>query len=169
MSTEGVRGELDRGIQPTHSRLTVALYIYLQGLVVAVFGALFYIVFLWLPITHKTLGALIMFWVVFYLLGAINRGISKRFWFLDHDFSVLTILGQGAVLLLLAVIVLSSATTVFTIQMVGGPQVDPVFQIQLGIAATLIAPPFYGLLARDVASWRISPSDRLSSGRRSPR
>ncbi|MFQ5834188.1 MAG: hypothetical protein ACE5H4_15905 [Candidatus Thorarchaeota archaeon] len=167
MSAETIGGELDTTTQFRHSRLTTVLYIYLQGLVVAVFGALFYIVFLWLPISHKTLGALIMFWVVFYLLGAVNNRISKRFWFLDYEFSVLTILGQGAILLLLSVIVLSGATTVFTIHMVGGPQIDPVFQIQLGIAATLIAPPFYGLLARDVTSWRIGPSDRRSRGRRS--
>jgi hypothetical protein len=143
------------------SRRTTVLNFYLQGLVIAVFGALFYALFMLVPSGYRTTGLLIVFWVSSYVLGAVNSRISRRFWFQDHRFSVLTLLGQGTVLLFVSMIVVASATTVLTIQMIPGVQVDPMFQIQLGLAATLISPPFYGLLARDVASWRISPSDRV--------
>ncbi|MHA2377647.1 MAG: hypothetical protein ACXADO_03200 [Candidatus Thorarchaeota archaeon] len=160
MAVDSVQGEIRDSRASTGSRLTTALNIYLQGLVVAVFGALFYAVFLWLPLDYRTTGLMVGFWVGSYVLGAVNSRLSRRFWSQDHRFSDLTLLGQGAVLLFVCMIVLASATTVYTIQVVGGPQIDPVFQIQLGLAATLIAPPLYGHLAKDVASWRISPSDR---------
>jgi hypothetical protein len=151
------------------SRLTTALNIYLQGLVVALFGAVFYVVSVWLPMSYRTTGFMIGFWVGAYVLGVVNSRITGRFWSQDHRFSDLTLLGQGAVLMFVCMIVLASATTVFTIQSVGGPQIDPIFQIQLGLAATLIAPPFYGHLAKDVASWRISPSDRARPSSRALR
>lgn len=92
-----------------------------------------------------------------------------RFWSQDYRFSDLTVLGQGAVLMFICMVVLSSATSVFVIQVAGGPQIDPVVLIQLGLAATLLSPPFYGLLARDVASWRISLSDRARASSHPPR
>jgi len=143
-----------------HSSLTTAVSFYLQGLVIAVFGALFYAAFILVPSDYRTTGLLIGFWVSSYVLGAVNSRISRRFWSQYYRYSNLTILGQGAVLLFVSMIVVASATTVYTIQMIPGVQVDPMFQIQLGLAATLISPPLYGLLAMNVASWRISPSDR---------
>jgi hypothetical protein len=160
MTADSAQGEIGDSTALTGSRLTTALNIYLQGLVVAVFGALFYVVFLWLPDEYRTTGLMVCFWVGAYVLGELNSIITRRFWSRDHRFSVLTLLGQGAFLLFVCMIVLASATAVFTIQVVGGPQIDPIVQIQLGLAATLISPPFYGYPAKEVASWRISPSDR---------
>ena len=145
---------------PSRSRLTAALNLYLQGLVIAVFGALFYVAFLWFPLDYRNVGLLVSFWICAYVLGAVNSRVVGRFWYQDYRYSILTLLGQGAILLFVSMIVVASATTVYTIQMIPGVQVDPMFQIQLGLAATLISPPFYGPLARIVASWRISPSDR---------
>jgi hypothetical protein len=142
------------------SRFTTALNFYLQGLVIAVLGALVYVAYLWLPLDYRNGGSLVGFWICAYVLGVVNSRIAGRFWPKDYRYSNLTLLGQGAILLFITMIVLASATTVITIQMIPGPQVDPMFQIQLGLAATLMAPPFYGYLARDVASWRISPTDR---------
>lgn len=155
MAVEPDQGETSDSMASTDSRLMKVLKIYLQGLVVAVFGLLFYVVVLWLPRDYNPTGFLLGFLVGSYVLGTINSRVSMRFWSQDHKFSYLTILGQGAILLFISIIVLSSATTVVVIQVVGGPQIDPVFQVQLGLAATLISPPFYGLLAKDVASWRI--------------
>jgi hypothetical protein len=156
MSMESVQGKTHDSMVSIRSHLVTALNIYIQGLVVAVFGALFYFVNLWIPLEYKWAGFVLGFGIFSYALGTVNSRGTKRFWSEEHRFSSLTLLGQGAVLLFISIFVLVCATTVFTIQMVGGPQVDPFFQIQLGVAATLISPPFYGLLARNAASWKLS-------------
>ncbi len=159
MTVEPEQGVTYDSMAWTYSLLMKALKIYLQGLVVAVFGLLHYVLVMWLPLDYKTTGFLLGFLAGSCILGTLNSRVSMRFWAQEHRFSGLTVLGQGAVLLFICMIVLSGATTVFVVQIAGGPQVDPFFQIQLALVATLISPPFYGLLAREVASWRISPSD----------
>lgn len=128
---------------------------YSQGLIVAIFGFLLYLIVLWYPLNYKATGFIPFFLVFSYLLGITNLRVSRRFWYQNHRFSNLTLLGQGAVLLLISIIVLSVFTTVVTIQIEGGPQIDPLFQIWMALAVTLIAPPFYGLFAKSVSSWRI--------------
>jgi len=157
MAVEPNQGEIYESMASTDSLLMKALKIYLQGLVIAVFGLLNYVVVWWLPRDYNPTGFLLGFLVGSYVLGTVNSRVSMRFWSQGHRFSGLTVLGQGAVLMFICMIVLSGATTVVVIQVVGGPQVDPFFQIQLAFWTTLISPPFYGLLARDVASWKISP------------
>jgi hypothetical protein len=157
MAVEADQGAIYGSMASTDSLLMKALKIYLQGLVIAVFGLLFYVGTPWLPLDYKVTGFILAFLAISYVLGIINSRVSKRFWAQGYRFSGLTVIGQGAVLMFICMIVLSGATTVVVIQVVGGPQVDPFFQIQLAFWTTLISPPFYGLLARDVASWKISP------------
>ncbi len=159
MSVESTKEEIHYSAASTDSRALSALYIYLQGLVVALFGALLSMAIWWIPNGYKVQGLMLGFLTGSYLLGFVNSKVTKRFWLKVYRFSKFTILVQGAVLLFICMIVLSSATTVFIIQIANGPQIDPFYQIQLAIGATLISPPLYGLLARSVASWKISLLD----------
>lgn len=159
MAEEPVLEESNDSMWLIHSHFRAALNIYLQGLVMAVFGAVFYVLISWFPLEYKAAGFIIGFLIDSYVLVSINSGVTMRFWAQDFRFSRFTVLGQGVVLLFVCILVLTCATTVVTIQIEGGTQIDPFFQLQMGLGATLISPPFYGLLARNVASWKISPFD----------
>ncbi len=159
MTVGSTKGEIPYSTASTDSRIVSTLYIYLQGLVVALFGALLSVVIWWIPNGYKVQGFMLGFLVGSYLLGIVNSRVTERFWSKVYRFSKFAVLVQGAILLFICMVVLSSATTVFIIQIAGGPQIDPFYQIQLGIGATLISPPLYGLLARSVASWKISLLD----------
>jgi hypothetical protein len=136
------------------STLKKFLKAYAQGLVVAIFGFLLCLMVLWYPLNYKATGFIPVFLVFSYLLGITNARVSGSFWSQNYRSTNLKLLGQGAVLLLISIIVLSAFTTVVTIQIEGGPQIDPLFQIRMALAVTLITPPFYGLIAKSVASWR---------------
>jgi hypothetical protein len=168
MVVEPVRGEIYDSVASTDSRLMKALKIYLQGLVVAVFGLLVYVVFLWLPLDYLTTVFLLGLLVGSPVLGTVNSRISMRFWSQDHRFSSLTVLGQGAVLMFICMGVLSDAITSVVFAVVGG-WVQYGFNFQWALALTLILPPFYGFIAKEVASWRISPSDRARASSRNSR
>lgn len=137
------------------SALKKFLKVYAQGLVVAIIGFLLYLMVLWYPLNYKVTGFIPCFLVFSYLLGITNSKVSRRFWSQNYRVSNLTRLGQGALLLLICIIVLSAFTTVYTIQIEGGPQIDPLFQIQMALVVTLVVPPFYGLFAKSVSSWKI--------------
>ncbi len=159
MTIESAKGEIRYSTASTDSHVVSALYIYLQGLVVALFGALLSVVIWWIPYGYKVQGFMLGFLVGSYLLGIVNSRVTKRFWSKVYRFSKFTVLVQGAILLFICMVVLSSVATVFIIQIADGPQIDPFYQIQLGVGATLISPPFYGLLARSVDSWKINLLD----------
>lgn len=55
------------------------------GLVVAVFGALFNVVVLWLPLDYKATGFMLGFWVGSCILGTVNSRIE------DHSFNCIRI------------------------------------------------------------------------------
>jgi len=137
------------------SALKKFLKLYAQGLVVAILGFLLYLMVLWYPLNYKATGFIPVFLVFSYLLGITNARVSGRFWSQNYRSTNLKLLGQGAVLLLISIFILSVFTTVFTIQIEGGPQIDPLFQIRMALVITLVAPPFYGLFAKSVSSWRI--------------
>jgi len=168
MAAELVRREINDSVAPTDSHLMKALKFYLQGLVVAVFGLLFYVVLFWLPLDYQRTGLLLGFLVSSYVLGTVNSRISMRFWSQDHRFSSLTVLGQGAVLMFICMGVLSDAITSIVFAVVGG-WVQYGFNFQWALTLTLILPPFYGFIAKDVASWRINPSDRTRASSRNSR
>ena len=168
MVVEPVRVEINDSVASINSRLMKALKIYLQGLVVAVFGLLVYVVFLWLPLDYLTTVFLLGLLVGSPVLGTVNSRISMRFWSQDHRFSSLTVLAQGAVLMFICMGVLSDAISFVVLLIVGG-QVQYGFNFQWALTLTLILPPFYGFIAKEVASWRISPSDRARASSRNSR
>ena len=143
MAVKPNQEEIYDSVTSTDSLLVKALHIYLQGLVVAVFGFLLFVMTFWLPLDYVTTGFMFGFLIGSYVLGCINSRVTRRFWSQDYRFSNLTLLGQGVVLMFITIIVLSSAASVFVIQIANGPQIDPLFQMQLGFVATLIAPPFF--------------------------
>ncbi|MBN2230825.1 MAG: hypothetical protein JW779_14645 [Candidatus Thorarchaeota archaeon] len=161
---EPIGGEVPDSKALIQSCLMEALKVYLQGLVVAISGGLYYTTYLLLLPDYKMIWMTLGFVFVSYILGIINCRLTNYLWSYDSRYSELFLLGQGLLLMFMSVIVLGVTTTVYTIQIDGGTQVGSLLQFQLGIATTLISPPFYGILAKEAASSGIGQLNRAQTG-----